>query len=188
MLRITGLLALAAVSTISVAAQNSPGAPKAAKSTAQDVNVVNTNAEAVPTKDQFNLALATPVSFTDSFTMGPNIFGGESNYYQVPANRKLVIQYISMRCDLAGSADALGMVSSDQNLPPGNTTFLGIFIPMRSVPYPATGAGHVLSVGGTPVTVIFDPGKVVQLGAYRTNGTDTAFCFGGFTGYLVAVP
>ncbi len=152
------------------------------------VNVGNTTSSPVPTKDQYNLALATPVSFTASFTMDPNIFGGESSVYTVPDNKRLVIQYVSMQCDLPGSADAIGKLASSQGLPPGSTAFMGVFVPMRSVPYPAIGAGHVLSIGGTPAEVLFDGGTSVQIDVDRTNGTDIALCFVGFTGYLIAVP
>ncbi len=105
----------------------------------------------------------------------------------LPPDRRLVMQYLSMQCRFPGSGEGVGRLISDQGHP-NSFSFMGVFVPMKSVPDPVSGPGHNLSVGGTPAQVLFDAGTLIQIAVDRTNGTDTAFCFTGFTGYLIPVP
>ena len=118
------------------------------------VVVKNSAVQAVPMKDVNHIALATPVNFTDSFTIGSNVFGGESKFFVVPINQRLVIQYVSAECDLFSGGDAVAKLASDQDHP-NAVSFLGVFVPMRSVPFPALASGANRSTGGTPAQLVF---------------------------------
>ena len=146
------------------------------------VAIGNSSSTPVPTKDVLGIGAASPVSFTDSFNIGTNIFGGESTFYVVPAAKRLIVKYVSASCDLPGSGNAHASLASDQGHP-NATAFMGMTFPMRSVPYPALGTGFVRSTGGTPAEVLFDPGETVQVVISRTNGDGDGFCF--VTGYLI---
>lgn len=148
---------------------------------------VSAQVQAIPTQDVRSIAVSTPVNFTASFTIGQNVFGGESGFFQVPADKRLIMQYVSMECDMPGGGEARGKILSDQDHP-GASSFLGVFVPMSSVPLPVRGAGAVRSTGGTPAQIVFDPNRTVQLVVDRTNGNGTASCFVGFSGYLVPKP
>jgi hypothetical protein len=151
------------------------------------VVVKNNPEQAVPVKDLTSIATATAVNFTASFNLTANVFGAASSFYQVPANRRLVMQYVSMECDLPGSGEATGKIQSDQDHP-GGTSFLGVFVPMKAMPFPAQGVGVNRAAGGTPVNLLFDAGRLIQLAVERNNGTGTGSCFVGFAGYLVPLP
>ena len=170
-------LAIAALAIVAVPASAQFSSP---------VTVKNTTAQPVPAKD-LNLVTATPVSFVNLFGIQPGIFGNQTGSYIVPAGQRLVINYVSAQCDLPGSGDAYAVVASDQ-AQVNSIRILGVFLPMHSVPYPAGGAGHQLSVGGNSTEILIDAGRVVVIEVNRTNGTETGNCFAGFSGYLIALP
>jgi hypothetical protein len=144
------------------------------------VTVKNTPAQAVPTKDQYNLALATPLNQSGPVNFGVGIFTGSTSTFTVPANQKLVLTYLSALCSFQAPTDAI--ISLILNASPA------VFFTTQSKAAPGNGPTAVVGIGGTPLQTVIDPGTQVQIQADRTVATETGTCGIAFSAYLVAVP
>ena len=121
--------------------------------------------------------------FQTSVTLSlPNGTGGQNAAFQVPAGKRLVIEY----------------VSGDAFMPTGQKCLFSIF---TSLAGQATGTQHVLETvalgkfGATDqfrtaqvVRLFADPGTTVMLRADRDLATGTATARMSLSGQLVAVP
>jgi len=147
---------------------------------AQDVNVINSIKNPVPVSDVNNGQ--QPFQMTATNFLAKGLSGTAKTIYTVPAGKRLVIETISTRAELA-SVDTPDRVEVLTNADVG-TAFHELLVLKQGVDL----SGHGVFVGTHYMRAYSEPGTNVVFQFTRSNTSDSAFATVTITGYFVDVP
>jgi hypothetical protein len=134
-----------------------------------------------------------PVQAKGSCTVGAAVGCGSGFVYTVPANKRLVIEYVSLHaCGLPGFTASWSILLTNVGTPGNVNHALNVTPPAMGPGNPAIGCNSAPSSTtdvGQVVRLYAETGSIVTFDADRANGIggNTTFDF-TFSGYLVDVP
>ena len=147
---------------------------------AQDVNFINSIKTPVPVSDVSNGQQPFQMTATNTITKG--VSGNAKTIFTVPVGKRLVIETISTRAELA-SGDTPDRVEVLTNAD-SSTTYHELLVLKQGLDL----SGHEVFVGTHYIRAYSEPGTNVVFQFTRSNISDYASGTVTITGYFVDVP